>query len=739
MLGGEFELLRKERQSSIRESASGPSAIPTVFISSTIEDLTQYRDAALESAIKVEFFPLLSENFAAAGHQPPLSACLEQVDRADVLVCIVAHRYGWVPPDLEGGQRKSITWLECERAERNGKEVLAFLIDDGVDWPERFRETAVLTSAVEAGTASEQMLADVSQNVRSLREFKSWLSAGRIRAKVKNVDDLRSKIIHALFEWRKRHSAIERTDPSGLYLSTVESSPREMIMSGVNAVAVAVAKALGPNAALVSASNMGLSRLYRRGRDIASAISVRNEYERIGAQQMVSLAQTVLDMVGDGSKTAILIAQTLIRGGFEAIAKGMPAHEIVRSIERGIRAAEYVLDAHSSPTTLAQLERVILAAAHGDEINKSIADAMRRAGKDGVVIVARILGTDVSEVKQETGFVIDEGYRSPYFSNQPTGECVLSDALVLVSDLSLSFVPMLPFLEVVARSKKNLVIFAREVTGEALAVLTVNNMRGTLPCVVVRIPGVGRNRALNLEDLSAFTGARPVAEEYGQTIRTVAIQDLGHADKVIVSATRTTLRQESPNAALEPHLEKLRSEIAATSDAFGREKLQERLANLLGCIVTVRVGSITQSELDERAYKAESAMHSARMALETGSVPGAGVALVAAGNAVAQLSRNDEVQAAVFPVVVQALEQPTRALARNAGMDIEQVIAEAKLSSTQVLDVNSRSFVSTESGPTDATDMIRTALRAALSTVRAIVQTESWMLLESQQASEDKF
>jgi chaperonin GroEL len=754
ILAREVELLRMEQDQKLNQSedlgrrANSPSpnslsnSVPRVFVSSTIDDLEEFRDAARQAAIEAECFPVMSESFPASGAAPPLATCLEKVSECDALVVIVGHRYGWIPDELRNNLQRSITWLECLEAQRHAKEIIAFLVDESAVWPEERREEWAITNAIRQATASEALLLDVQQRVAKLRDFKQWLSNERYRKTFRSVDDLHREIVRALVGWKGRHSKFEKTSSGLIYRpESVVQDSSTLVARGISLAASAVAASFGPRGSLVTATDEhGRMRLIKRGRDIVAAVHSTDPIEKVGIKVMHSLSEHVTHSAGDGGKTSILVASSLINECLPTINAGMPPLDLAAGLERAGRVVASALELQAKPATNEILLQLSRTAAHGDELSESVGVAIRDAGPDGIVVVERIVGTSAVRLERDHGYVIEAGYASPAFAiDGGTNACHLRDVLVLVSDLRLtSLSPLLGLLEAVARTNKPFLVIASFFDDEVLQTLLVNARRRTLPCVAIRVPGDGMTRQNRLADIAALTGARIVTEALGHTIKEVTVRDLGSATEVFVNETQTSIflpEQDPP--ILSEYLEHLRSTIAATKNDYDREKLQERLAKLVRRVLHVKVGGIVASELDERIYKAESSMHSVRSAGEQGYVLGGGLALLLAKEALSQMVPRDEAEKLAVTALTTAIEVPARLLACSFDRSFEDYTALLLTSSNALPDTGIGNAVAGLERPLDSVSTVRTALLSAVSTSRSILQTRTWKVSESTMAAED--
>ena len=353
--------------------------IPRVFISSTIDDLADCRSAAIKAATQSGCFPVLSDDFPATGH-PPLDVCLKKVSQCDVLVVIVAKRYGWIPTGPPNEQQHSITWLECEQAVKEGKEVLAFLVDKDADWPLELSEEWSISAAVREGTAGPELLTTVQLSVSKLKEFKQWLNTGRIRKSFSTSEDLHRQIFQALVDWKQRHFNFEKTASGLIYQpKTIEQDPDALVARGIAMAVRTIRDSFGPRGKLLTTTDAtGRVQLLKRGVAIAQAVRAPEKFSQLGVSLMSDLARHVSDKAGDGTKTAIMIAGALVEQGMQHISQGVPAVDFCAGLERAGRIIALIA-LQVKPMTEAILPRLTAAAAHGDELSLVVSDAIKAA------------------------------------------------------------------------------------------------------------------------------------------------------------------------------------------------------------------------------------------------------------------------------------------------------------------------------------------------------------------------
>lgn len=714
-----------------------PRTVPRVFISSTIEDLGDCRNAGVRAATQAGCLAVLSEDFPASG-RPPLHVCLNKVSQCDVVVAIVAKRYGWIPREPDNDEQHSITWLECEQASKENKEVLAFLLDQGASWPDDRSDEWSVVAALREGTASPELLANVQLSISKLADFKQWLNTGRIRRTFHTSEDLHRQVFQALIDWKERNFDYERA-PSGLIFQpkVVEEDTVTLVARGLALTVTAVRGSFGPRGKLLTATDAaGRVRLLKRGIAIAQAVRTAEKNGQIGVALMLELANDVSGKVGDGTKTAILIAGSLIEQGLQQISQGISSAEFCAELERAGRLVASLIELQSKPLTEAFLPRLTAAAAHGDELSQVVSAAITAAGPDGVIVLGGETGHPGVYLQHQEGFVCDAGYVSPMFL-PPMGaqECRLSNALVMVSDLRLAALqPLLGLLEQVARAKRPLLLFAGQVGDEVLQTLALNSARGTLSSVAVRIPGTGVQRQNKMADIAVLTGAQIATEALGHSIASVSMHHLGSASEVIVNEFQTTISAKpASETAFAVHLDRIRSAISAEANPFLREKLQERLSNLTERIFRIRVAGVTEAETNERLYRAESAMHSGRGAVEHGWVLGGGQALLLAGRDLTERSPDDHVGKKAFEVLARSLEEPARALISSCGKDPDVLLTQLQ-SEQAVFDTSISGIAGPTTCPIDSAFTVRTAVDAAIAFAKSVLRTGTWHATEDRTA-----
>ena len=446
---------------------------------------------------------------------------------------------------------------------------------------------------------------------------------------------------------------------------------RQAILRGVNLLADAVKITLGPKGRnVVLDKKFGSPTITKDGVTVAKEIELKDPLENMGAQMVKEVASKTSDVAGDGTTTATVLAQAIFREGVKTVAAGANPMAVKRGIERAVEVATQELKKLSKPVKEAtMIAQVATVSANNDStIGNIIAEAMEKVGKDGVITVeeAKSIETTLDVVE---GMQFDRGYLSPYFVTDPDRmECVLENALILIHEKKISTMKdLLPLLEQVAKMGRPLLIIAEEVEGEALATLVVNKLRGTLQAVAVKAPGFGDRRKAMLEDIAILTGGKSLTEDLGIKLENVQVEDLGKAKKIVIDKDNTTIVEGAgKHQAIDGRVKQLRTQIEETTSDYDREKLQERLAKLVGGVAVIKVGAATETEMKEKKARVEDAMHATRAAVEEGIVPGGGVAFIRAIPALEKLKLEGDEQIGVN-IVKRSLEEPLRMIASNAG------------------------------------------------------------------------
>ena len=447
---------------------------------------------------------------------------------------------------------------------------------------------------------------------------------------------------------------------------------RQSILRGVNLLADAVKITLGPKGRnAVIEKKFGAPVITKDGVTVAKEIELKDSLENMGAQMVREVASKTSDVAGDGTTTATVLAQAIFREGVKTVAAGASPMALKRGIERAVEVAvEEVKKLHKDVKGEMIAQVGTISANNDKQIGGIIAEAMKKVGKDGVITVeeSKTMETQLEVVE---GMQFDRGYLSPYFVTDPERmECVLEDARILIHEKKISSMKdLLPLLENIAKVGKPLLVIAEEVEGEALATLVVNKLRGTLQCCAVKAPGFGDRRKAMLEDIAILTGGKAITEDLGIKLENVKMEDLGSAKKVTIDKDNTTIVEGGgKTSAIEGRVKQIRTQIEETTSDYDKEKLQERLAKLVGGVAVIKVGAATETELKEKKARVEDAMHATRAAVEEGIVPGGGVALLRCIPALEKLKVEDDEEIGVN-IVKRALEEPLRQIAQNAGVE----------------------------------------------------------------------
>ena len=458
---------------------------------------------------------------------------------------------------------------------------------------------------------------------------------------------------------------------------------RARMVEGVNILANAVKVTLGPKGRnVVLERSFGAPTVTKDGVSVAKEIELKDKLQNMGAQLVKEVASKTSDAAGDGTTTATVLAQSIVREGFKYVAAGINPMDLKRGIDKAVSALVDELKKASKPTTTSkEIAQVGSISANSDEtIGKLIADAMDKVGKEGVITVEDGKSLD-SELDVVEGMQFDRGYLSPYFINNPEKQSALLDnPFVLLFDKKISNIrDLLPTLEQVAKAGRPLLIIAEEVEGEALATLVVNTLRGILKVVAVKAPGFGDRRKAMLEDIAILTGGKVIAEEVGLTLEKVTLADLGQAKRVEVGKENTIIIDGAGAAAdIESRVKQVRVQIEEATSDYDREKLQERVAKLAGGVAVIKVGAATEVEMKEKKARVEDALHATRAAVEEGVVPGGGVALIRALKALEKLEGANEDQTVGIRILARAIEEPLRQIVENAGEDAAVVLNAVK-------------------------------------------------------------
>src|SRR6266849_93026 len=510
-----------------------------------------------------------------------------------------------------------------------------------------------------------------------------------------------------------------------------EERARGEILKGVNALADAVKVTLGPKGRnVVIEKSFGSPTITKDGVTVAKEIELKNKFENMGAQMVKEVASKTSDVAGDGTTTATVLAQAIFREGSKLVAAGNNPMEIKRGIEKAVNAVVEELKKLSKPTKdHKEIAQVGIISANGDTtIGNIIAEAMEKVGKEGVITVEEAKGLETT-LEVVEGMQFDRGYLSPYFVTDPERmESVLEDPYILIHEKKISSMKdLLPILEQVARSGKPLVIIAEDVEGEALATLVVNKLRGTLNAVAVKAPGFGDRRKAMLEDVATLTGGKMIAEDLGIKLESVTLKDLGRAKRVTVDKDNTTLVDGGGKKSdIEARVKQIRAQIEETTSDYDREKLQERLAKLVGGVAVINVGAATETEMKEKKARVEDALHATRAAVEEGIVPGGGVAYLRASKVLEKLEVSGGEKFGV-DIVRRALEEPLRWIVANGGWEGSIVVNKVREGSGAFgFNAESGQYEDLlKAGVIDPTKVTRFALQNASSVASLMLTTEA--------------
>ncbi|WP_186063154.1 chaperonin GroEL [Burkholderia gladioli] len=507
---------------------------------------------------------------------------------------------------------------------------------------------------------------------------------------------------------------------------------RAKLIEGVNILADAVKVTLGPKGRnVVLERSFGAPIVTKDGVSVAKEIELADKLQNIGAQLVKEVASKTSDTAGDGTTTATVLAQAIVREGQKYVAAGLNPLDLKRGIDKAVVAAIEALKKISKPTTTSkEIAQVATISANGEEsIGQRIAEAIDRVGKEGVITVedGKSLADELDVVE---GLQFDRGYLSPYFVNNPDRQvAVLDSPYVLLHDKKVSNIrDLLPVLEQVAKAGRPLLIIAEDVEGEALATLVVNNIRGVLKTVAVKAPGFGDRRKALLEDIAILTGGQVIAEETGLTLEKATLAELGQAKRIEVGKENTTVIDGAGDkASIEARVKQIRVQIEDASSDYDREKLQERVAKLAGGVAVIKVGGATEIEVKEKKDRVDDALHATRAAVEEGIVPGGGVALIRVKQAIREVRGANPDQDAGVKIVLRALEEPLRQIVSNAGEEASVVVAKvAEGSGNFGYNAASGEYGDlVESGVLDPTKVTRTALQNAASVAGLLLTTDA--------------
>jgi chaperonin GroEL len=508
---------------------------------------------------------------------------------------------------------------------------------------------------------------------------------------------------------------------------------RQELLRGVNTLANAVKVTLGPKGRnVILDKSFGGPTVTKDGVSVAKEIELDNKLQNMGAQMVKEVASKTSDVAGDGTTTATVLAQAIVREGIKAVSAGMNPMDLKRGIDKAVDAAVAELAKLSKPckdeNAIAQVGAI---SANSDEsVGKTIAEAMNKVGKEGVITVEEGTGLH-NELEVVEGMQFDRGYLSPYFINdQQTMQAELENPYILLFDKKIANIrEMLPLLEAVAKANRPLMIISEDVEGEALATLVVNNMRGIVKVAAAKAPGFGDRRKAMLEDMAVLTGGRVISEDLGMTLEKVTLDDLGEAKKVQVGKENTTIIDGKGTAkAIQARITQIRTQMEESTSDYDREKMQERLAKLAGGVAVIKVGAATEVEMKEKKARVEDALHATRAAVEEGIVPGGGVALLRTLKAIEKNAKGDNPdQEAGIRILRRAVEEPLRQIVNNSGAEPSVVVNEV-LSKKGNYGYNAATGEygdMVEMGILDPTQVSRTALQNAASIASLLLTTEA--------------
>ena len=508
---------------------------------------------------------------------------------------------------------------------------------------------------------------------------------------------------------------------------------RERILRGVDILADAVKVTLGPKGRnVVIDKSFGAPRITKDGVTVAKEIELKDKFENMGAQMVREVASKTNDVAGDGTTTATVLAQAIVREGMKSVAAGMNPMDLKRGIDLAVTAVVADLKGRSKPVSgTAEIAQVGTISANGEtEIGRMIAEAMEKVGKEGVITVEEAKGMD-SELDVVEGMQFDRGYLSPYFITNPEKMIVeLADPYILIHEKKLSNLQaMLPILEAVVQSGRPLLIIAEDIEGEALATLVVNRLRGGLKVAAVKAPGFGDRRKAMLQDIAILTQGEMISEDLGIKLESVTLGMLGQAKRVTIDKDNTTIVDGAGDAdTIKGRVEQIRAQIDVTTSDYDKEKLQERLAKLAGGVAVLKVGGATEVEVKERKDRVDDALHATRAAVEEGIVPGGGTALLYATKALDGMKGANDDQTRGIDIIRKAIETPLRQIAQNAGVDGAVVAGNLLREGDETQGFNASTDVYENlvaAGVIDPTKVVRTALQDAASVAGLLITTEA--------------
>jgi chaperonin GroEL len=513
-------------------------------------------------------------------------------------------------------------------------------------------------------------------------------------------------------------------------LITYGDASRQAILRGVNSLADAVKVTLGPKGRnVILDKKFGSPTITKDGVTVAKEIELKDALENMGAQMVREVASKTSDVAGDGTTTATVLAQAIYREGAKNVTAGANPMAIKRGIGKAVETIVTSLKAQSKPVTGPMIAQVgTISANHDETIGRIIAEAMEKVGKDGVITVeeSKTLETTLEVVE---GMQFDRGYLSPYFVTDPDRmEVVLENPVILIHEKKISSMKdLLPVLELVAQAGRPLLIIAEDIEGEALATIVVNKLRGTLKVAAVKAPGYGDRRKAMLEDVAILTNGRAVTEDLGIKLESIKLADLGQAKKITIDKDNTTIIEGAGKAsAIEGRVKQLRVQVEDTTSDYDREKLQERLAKLVGGVAIIKVGAATETEMKEKKARVEDAMHATKAAVEEGIVPGGGVALLRGANVLKTLKLEGDEHIGVN-IITRAIEEPMRWIATNAGHEGSIVVQRVKeMKDDEGFNAQTEQYEDlVQAGVIDPTKVVRSALQNAASIASLLLTTEA--------------
>jgi chaperonin GroEL len=512
-----------------------------------------------------------------------------------------------------------------------------------------------------------------------------------------------------------------------------DTDARDRMLRGVNILADAVKVTLGPKGRnVVIDKSFGSPRITKDGVTVAKEIELSDKFENMGAQMVKEVASRTNDEAGDGTTTATVLAQAIIKEGLKAVAAGMNPMDLKRGIDLATAKVVAAIKAAARPVIdSAEVAQVGTISANGEsEIGRQIADAMQKVGNEGVITVEENKGLE-TETEVVEGMQFDRGYLSPYFVTNPDKMLVeLEDVLILLHEKKLgSLQPMVPLLEAVIQSQKPLLIISEDVEGEALATLVVNKLRGGLKIAAVKAPGFGDRRKAMLQDIAVLSGGQVISEDLGMKLENVGLDMLGRAKKVTITKDTTTIIDGAGDKAeIKARVDQIRTQIEETTSDYDKEKLQERVAKLAGGVAVIRVGGMTEIEVKERKDRVDDALNATRAAVQEGIVVGGGVALIQAGKVLEGMTGANSDQNAGIAIVRRALEAPLRQIAQNAGVDGAVVAGKVRESNDKTFGFNAQTEEYGDMfkfGVIDPAKVVRTALEDAASVASLLITTEA--------------